>query len=266
MKPNVRVFKDAEEMSRAAAEIFIAVAAQAIAERGRFLVALNGGGTPKRLFQLLASAPDKMDWSRTHVFWGDERCVPPTDPENCYGMAKGILLDRVPIPADNVHRVLSELEAGEAVSDYLLTLKRFASPSLDWPRFDLVLLGMGNDGHTASLFPNSPVDAPAPVLAVTGNYEGRPARRITLTPPVFNSARDVMFLVTGASKANALLRVLNGEDLQRYPAARIRLPDGQITWMVDEAAAREMNREEANDAKFKASRAMHGKEVIKKQI
>jgi len=236
MKSNLRVFKDAEEMSRAAAENFIAAAAQAIAERDRFIVALNGGGTPRRLFQLLASAPDKMDWSRTHVFWGDERCVPPTDPESSYGMAKEILLDHVPIPLDNVHRVLSEPEPGEAVSDYIRVLKRFASPPLDWPRFDLILLGMGDDGHTASLFPHSPVEATAPVLAVTGDYQSRPARRVTLTPLVFNSAQNVMFLVTGASKAGTLKHVLNQESPEQYPAARIRPADGQVTWMVDEAA------------------------------
>jgi 6-phosphogluconolactonase len=246
MKRAVHIFKDPEALSRAAAEIFVTLAAQAIAERGRFLVALNGGGTPKPLFHLLAADfRDKIDWIKTHVFWGDERCVPPDDPESSYGLARTILLDRVPIPADNVHRILSDtstslstsLGPGEASTDYALTLKRFASPPLDWPRFDLVLLGMGDDGHTASLFPGSPVDATEPVIPVTAHYQDRPANRVTLTPLVFNSAWNVVFLVAGASKAEALSRVLNGEFLpERYPAQRIQPTDGTLTWMVDEAA------------------------------
>lgn len=245
MKPVVRIFKDAEELSRAAAENFVAIAAQAIAERGRFLAALNGGGTPKRLFQLLATDfHDSMDWTKTHVFWGDERCVPPDDPESSYGMARTILLDRVPIPLDNVHRVKSDastslstsLGPAEASTDYALTLKRFASPPLDWPRFDLVLLGMGDDGHTASLFPGSPVDVTKPVIPVTAHYQDRPANRVTLTPLVFNSAREVIFLVMGSSKAVTLTRVLNDSSPVQYPAQRIQPTDGKVTWMVDEAA------------------------------
>jgi 6-phosphogluconolactonase len=233
----LRVFHDLESLSRAAATHFIQIANESIAQRGRFLVALNGGGTPKRLFQLLAAAPDKMDWSRTHVFWGDERLVPPDDAESCYGLAKGLLLDFVPIPADHIHRVLTHLEPAEAASDYARTLQRFAPPPLAWPRFDLALLGMGDDGHTASFFPNSPTDVSEPVIPVVARYQDRPARRVTLTPPVFNSAREIMFLVAGASKAEALKRVLNGENPLQYPAARIQPTDGTILWLVDDAAA-----------------------------
>ena len=238
MKPEVRIFKDIDELSRAAADRFVTIAVRSVAERGRFLVALNGGGTPKRLFGWLASDfRDKMDWTKTHIFWGDERCVPPDDPESSYGMAKEILLDRVPIPLDNVHRVNSDLQPAEASKDYALTLKRFASPPLDWPRFDLVLLGMGEDGHTASLFPGSPVDVTEPVLAVTAHYQGRPANRVTLTPLVFNSAREVVFLVAGAGKAVTLTQVLNDISPGKYPARRIQPTDGNVTWLVDEAAA-----------------------------
>ena len=250
MNPTVRIFKDTEELSRAAAEIFVASAAQAIAERGRFLAALNGGGTPKRLFQLLAADfREKVDWTQTHVFWGDERLVPPDDPESSYGLARTILLDRVQIRADNVHRVRTEastalstsLGPGEAAMDYALTLKRFASPPLDWPRFDLVLLGLGEDGHTASLFPGSPVEMTEPVVAVTANYQGRPAQRITLTPLVFNAARQVIFLVTGANKALTLTQVFNDDySLEQCPAKRIQLTDGKVTWLVDEAAGKKI--------------------------
>lgn len=242
MNPQIRVSKNLETLSVAAAEIFAAAASQSIAERGRFLAALNGGGTPQRLFQLLASDfSARVDWTRVHVFWGDERMVPPDDPESSYGLARTLLLDRVAIPKDNVHRVHSELDAGAAVEDYSRVLKRFASPPLDWPRFDLVLLGMGEDGHTASLFPNSPVDASAPVLAATGRYQGRPAQRVTLTPIVFNAARQVVFMVSGAGKAEMLKRVFDDRySMEEIPAKRIQPTDGQVIWLADEAAGADL--------------------------
>ena len=237
MKPIVRTFKDSEALGRGSAAFFISSAKQAISAHGRFLVALNGGGTPRRLFELLASAAGKMDWPHTHVFWGDERYVPSNDPESNYRMAKEILLDRVPIPLDHIHRINTDLAPAEAVADYSLTLKRFAELPLDWPRFDLILLGMGDDGHTASLFPGSPVNITDPVIAVTANYQGRPASRITLTLPVINSAREILFLVSGASKAEALKHVLNGDSEVQFPAARIKPTNGVLTWFVDETAA-----------------------------
>src|SRR5258705_9603018 len=143
MKSDIRIFNDFEKLSRHAANIFIEQAARSIAERGRFLVALNGGNTPMRLFQLLATDYcDKVDWSKTHIFWGDERCVPPDDPGSSYGQAQEILLSHVPISDSNIHRVQTELGPVEAAKDYSLTLKSFASPPLDVPRFDLVYLGM----------------------------------------------------------------------------------------------------------------------------
>ncbi len=247
MKPTVRIFKDTDELNRAAAEIFIELAAQAIRERGQFLVAFSGGSTPTVLYRLLAR--ESVDWTRVHVFWGDERLVPPDDPQSNYGQAHKALLKHVPIPTENVHRVVSEMEPAAAAMDYALTLKRFASPPLDWPRFDLVLLGMGEDGHTASLFPGSSVDMTEPVIAVTAHYQGRPAERVTLTPLVFNSAREIMFLVAGAGKAVTLSHVLNDISPVQYPAQRIRPTDGKVTWMVDDAAGQKINREEAKAAK-----------------
>ncbi len=235
MKPTVRIFKDADELSRAAAEIFVALTTQAIRERGRFLVAFSGGSTPTALYRLLAREP--IDWTRVHVFWGDERLVPPDDPESSYGQAREVLLKHVPIPTENIHRVASELEPAAAATDYAHILKEFAAPQLDWPRFDLVLLGMGEDGHTASLFPGSPVDETEPVRAVTAQYQGRPAQRVTLTPLVFNAARQVVFLVTGTNKAVTLRGVLSDyNSLEQYPVQRIQPADGQVTWLVDEAA------------------------------
>ena len=240
MKPNIKIFKDSTELSLAAAEIFTASSSQAITQHGQFLVALSGGSTPNRLYQLLASAPyrDQIDWAKVHVFWGDERCVPKDDPGNSYFQARQALLDHVNIPADNVHRVLSDLEPASAALEYAQTLKNFSAPPLEWPRFDLVLLGMGDDGHTASLFPGSPVDATAPVIAVTANYQDRPANRVSLTPMVFNSARKVIFLVTSLSKAVTLTQVLSDiHKMDLLPAQRIQPIDGELIWLVDEAAA-----------------------------
>ena len=239
MKPTVRIFKDAVELSRAAADLFVTLAVQSIRERGRFLAALSGGSTPMALYRLLVR--ELIDWTRVHVFWGDERLVPPEDPENSYGQAWEALLKHIPIPTENIHRVASELDLGAAATDYARVLREFAAPPLDWPRFDLVLLGIGEDGHTASLFPGSPVEATEPVIAVTAQYQGRPAWRVTLTPPVFNSARQVIFLVTGANKAVTLKGVFSDyNSSEQVPAKRIRPADGQVTWLVDEAAGKEI--------------------------
>jgi 6-phosphogluconolactonase len=245
MKADVRIFKDNEAMSEAATNIFIQAAKHAFEARGRFLVALSGGGTPSGLYRLLANDPyrSEMDWEKTFVFWGDERCVPPDDAGSNYHQAYEILLKHVPLPGENILRVKGELEPGQASNAYAQMLKDFADPGLDWPCFDLVLLGMGEDGHTASLFPGSPVEATSPTLAVTGHYQGRPAKRITLTPLVFNSARKVLFLVTGEGKAVTLSRVLNDvSNQEQYPAQRIQPTDGQVIWLVDEAAAGDLNK------------------------
>jgi 6-phosphogluconolactonase len=243
MKPDVRIFEDLELLSRAAAELFAQCSAQAILERGRFQVALSGGSTPLKSYELLAQSPfhEQVDWPNVHVFWGDERCVPPEDLENSYRQAHDVLLGHVPIPAENVHRLQSDLEPLAAAINYALVLKQFASPPLAWPRFDLVLLGMGSDGHTASLFPGSEVSPSSPTLAVTAHYQDRPADRVTLTPPVFNSARRVVFLVSGQSKSEMLAHVLYGEYRpEQIPAQRIRPTDGELIWMVDQDAAEKL--------------------------
>ena len=243
MKADIQIFKNSETLSLAAVEIFVSMAARAIDERGRFLVALSGGGTPDGLYRLLAKEPyrGQVGWANTFVFWGDERCVPPDDEGSNYRQAMEALLSHVPVPEKNIQRIQGELEPAEASRSYTRALKDSASPPLDWPRFDLVLLGMGDDGHTASLFPGSGVESVSPALAVTADYQGRPANRVTLTSAVFNSARQILFLVTGENKAAVLNQVLNGEYMpEQYPAQRIRLTDGQVTWLVDEAAGSEL--------------------------
>jgi 6-phosphogluconolactonase len=245
MKPEIHIFNDLEDLSRAAANLFIEQAEQSIAERDLFFVALNGGGTPTRLFELLATDEhEKANWSKVHVFWGDERCVPPEDAGSSYGQARDILLTHVLIPDVNIHRVKGELGPAEASKDYSLTLRGFASPPLEWPRFDLVFLGMGEDGHTASLFPGSPVDVLEPTMPVTAHYQDRPANRVTLTPIVFNSARMIAFMATGEKKANTLAEVLSDSyNPERYPAQRIDPKDGRLIWLVDEAAASKLAKE-----------------------
>jgi len=245
MKLEIRIFKDLEELSKDAAVLFIEQAAQSTNERGRFLVALNGGSTPNRFFQLLATdSCDKIDWSKIHIFWGDERCVPLDDPGSCYGQARDLLLSHIPIPDANIHRIKGELGPAEASREYSLTLRGFASPPLDFPRFDLVFLGMGEDGHTASLFPGSPVDVTEPTMPVTARYQDRPAHRVTLTPIVFNSARMVAFMATGEKKAVTLAEVLSDRyNPALYPSQRIDPKDGELIWLVDEDATSKLPRE-----------------------
>ncbi|MBL8099924.1 MAG: 6-phosphogluconolactonase [Anaerolineales bacterium] len=218
---------------------FIQIANEAIESRGRFLVSLAGGSTPMKLYEKFADV--KLDWTRVHFFWGDERCVPMDDDGNSFGQTKKILFDK--IGATNIHRVNTDLDIDSATEDYLHTLSLFASPPLNFPRFDLVILGLGEDGHTASLFPNSIVDVNESVIAVTAHYQDRPANRVTLTQKVFNEAKEIWFLVTGKNKAEILNTVINGEKkLELYPAQRIQPTNGNLVWWVDEEAGNLINK------------------------
>lgn len=246
VNPDLQIFADKDALAAAAAEAFSAAAVEAAASRGRFLVALSGGSTPQALFTLLAHSPyqERINWPATHVFWGDERLVPAHDPGSNYYHAQRLLLEKVPIPPSQVHRVHGELSALDAVEEYERQLAAVTAGDRAWPRFDLALMGMGADGHTASLFPGSsaPTEKTRPVLSVTADYAGRPAQRVTLTPPVFNDARQVLFLVSGADKAPALAAVLNGPlDIQTWPAQSIQPVSRNLTWFVDQAAAKLVN-------------------------
>jgi 6-phosphogluconolactonase len=244
MKPELRIFKDMEKLSHHAAKIFVEQAARTINERNRFLVALNGGGTPTRLFQLLATEyREKIDWSKTHIFWGDERCVPPDDAGSSYGQARDALLSHVPIPDSNIQRVDTSLLPAQAAKEYALRLSQFSNSPLSFPRFDLVYLGMGEDGHTASLFPGSPVQVTETVIPVTAQYQDRPANRVTMTQLVFNQAHMVVFMATGEKKAITLAQVLSDRyNPAQYPAQRIDPKNGELIWLVDEAAAGKLSR------------------------
>jgi 6-phosphogluconolactonase len=249
MKPEIRIFKDIEGLSHAAAGLFTEQAAESITARGRFLAALNGGNTPLRLFQLLATVfHDQVDWSKVHLFWGDERCVAPDNAGSSYGLAHDVMLSHVPIPDSNIHRIKGELGPVEASQEYALVLKEYSSPPLAWPRFDLVYLGLGEDGHTASLFPGSAVDPDAAVIRATAQYQNRPAERVTLTPVVLNSARMIVFLATGKKKSPAFAEVHSDRyNPTLYPAQRIKPKDGQLIWLVDEEAAGELPGQKSRD-------------------
>jgi 6-phosphogluconolactonase len=241
--PEIVIFPDPPALAREAAQRFTDLAQEAVASRGRFSVALSGGSTPGALYRLLAEDPyrGQVPWRQVHLFWGDERCVPPDDPGSNFRLASEALIDRVPIPADNVHRVPGELEPEAAARAYERDLTDyFCGPRT---RFDLVLLGVGGDGHTASLFPGSAAlqETGRLALAAEAHYEGRPASRVTLSLPAINSARHGWFLVTGSAKAGIVQAVLEGEATD-LPAWQIRPTAGALTWLLDAAAASHLRR------------------------
>ncbi len=230
----------------AAAEAFVRAAAVAIRTSGSFKLALSGGSTPRDLYALLASDRHaaRVDWPRAHVFWGDERCVAPFDPESNQRMARAALLDHVPLSASHVHAIRGDGDPSAEAARYEQALREaFATPtgpprSTPGARFDLVLLGLGDDGHTASLFPGSSAvrEAQRWVMAARGGPHA--ASRITLTPPVINAAAEVIFLVSGPAKAAILKRVLCGpREPERLPAQAIQPRAGELRWLVDAAAA-----------------------------
>lgn len=235
----VQVFDDAEAVARAATETFARLASEAVEERGTFSVALSGGTTPRRVYELLASDAyrERVPWSKVHVFFGDERAVPPDHAESNYRMASEALLSHVPVPSENVHRIEGLGDAAANASDYESVMRGFFGEA-EWPRFDLVFLGMGDDGHTASLFPNTAALEESRAWVAPNWVEKLQAWRVTLTAPAINAARRIVFLVTGASKAERLREVLDGpHDPARLPSQMIRPRDGALSWYVDRAAA-----------------------------
>lgn len=248
MSPPVRIHPDLKSLSRAAAEHLVALATEAVSERDRFSVALSGGATPRETYALLASPAFALlvPWTQVHIFWGDERCVPPDHPDSNYRMAWETLLRHVPIPADHIHRMRGEMDPREAARDYekrLRALFALSPEEPDLPRFDLVLLGMGRDGHTASLFPNSQALRESKRWVVAQEVEPQAAWRLTLTPIAINAARLVTFLVSGRDKSEMLQRVLEGASRpEELPAQSIRPADSKLAWMVDRAAASALER------------------------
>lgn len=238
-KPQILIYKNADELAQAAAERFVQSARDAIAARGLFSVALSGGNTPKRVYSLLARDDFKarIEWSKVHLFFGDERCVPPDHSESTYRMVLETLVSHVPIPSENVHRIRGEDEPKQSARLYEAELKVFFAGA-SWHRFDLVLLGMGEDGHTASLFPGTAALDEQIAWVVANWVEKLRTYRITLTLPAINAAANVVFLVIGSDKAERLAEVINGPfDPKRIPAQLIEPTDGKLVWLVDAAAA-----------------------------
>jgi 6-phosphogluconolactonase len=234
------VCKDIPELSAQAAAEFVRLANERSATAGRFAVALSGGSTPRALYSLLAGAEfqSQVPWHRVHFFWGDERCVPPDHPDSNYRMAFETLLSKAPVPEENIHRIEAELVPEIAAAGYEQTIRDFFRLSgSDWPRFDLIFLGLGDDGHTASLFPGSEALHENKRLVVAAYVEKLKTYRITLTLPVLNRAANIFFLVAGASKAAILRDVLQRESSKNLPAQQIDPPNGRLIWFVDQAAA-----------------------------
>jgi 6-phosphogluconolactonase len=207
-------------------------------------VALAGGATPREAYRGIAademSGARRLPWACIHLFFGDERCVPPDHPESNFRMAREALLSQVPVPPENIHRMRGELEAAAAADDYQATLQSFFQPPPgEFPRFDLILLGLGADGHTASLFPGSPALLETRRLVCANPVPQLDTWRLTLTLPVLNAAAEVVFVVSGAEKAETLRRVLRGAP-HAYPAQAVSPARGRLLWMADEAAAREL--------------------------
>lgn len=250
---DIEVFPTGSNLFHAAADEFIKVARAAIGAQGRFAVALAGGSTPKALYDLLATNYAEFAWNRVFLFFGDERHVPPTDAESNYRMVNETLLSKIQIPAENVFRVLAEnSDASAAASDYENKIRKFFQVKQgEFPRFDLILLGMGPDGHTASLFPDSAGLKDQEHLVIANWVEKFKAHRISFTFPVLNRAAEVLFLVSGADKAPVLAQVLQGgaaaglpapPSLPSLPSQKVQPSDGKLVWMVDEAAAAKLKR------------------------
>jgi 6-phosphogluconolactonase len=238
-----RVFADAEAVSHAAAVEFVRCASEAQAARGRFTVALSGGSTPQRLFQLLAAPPfrGQVDWKRIHFFWGDERCVPPDHKDSNYRMAMEALLGPVGVPTNNVHRIQAERgDRAAAARDYQQEIARVfgVDPTGTPPSFDLILLGMGPDGHTASLFPDTGALTEEKAWVVVNYVLKFATDRITMTLPILNRGRQVLFLVAGTDKAQRLAEVLEGPpNPQWLPSQSINSTCGPVLWFTDRLAA-----------------------------
>lgn len=236
--PALTILPDAVQLAQAAVNEFRAAAQAGIAQHGRFTVALSGGNTPRTVYSLLSQeCRESLDWRKIFIFFGDERHVPPDDPQSNYRMARESLLSRVPLPEQNVFRVGAELPAEQAADDYEEKLRSFfqLAPGT-FPRFDLIFLGLGEDGHTASLFPGSVALSETSRLAVANWVKKFKAFRITVTFPVLNAAAQVIFLVSGADKAGIVREIFTNPNAA-YPSQSVRPRNGRLRWLLDRPAA-----------------------------
>lgn len=241
--PKIQIFADVVAMSRAAAETIVKHITESLQTDDVYSIALSGGSTPAPLYALLANdakLQEQVPWDRVHFFWGDERHVPPSHPDSNYRMAYNALLSKVPVPSTNIYRIQAEdSDAEKTAADYEQELRRFFNINAGQiPRFNCVLLGMGPDGHTASLFPGTSALEETGRLAVANWIEKFQSYRITLTGPLFNNADRILFLVAGMEKAETLKAVLEGDaKTTRFPVQLIQPTHGEVTWFLDRSAA-----------------------------
>ncbi|HEX7733344.1 MAG TPA: 6-phosphogluconolactonase [Ktedonobacteraceae bacterium] len=240
----IAIYPDIDTISREAANYTMRVAREAIATRGKFTFALSGGTTPGKMYALLVNEPyrSQIDWSAVHFFWSDERCVPPDDPQSNYRLAQESLLSRLNLRPDQIHRMPAERpDRDKAAADYEAEIRKLLGG--DVPAFDLIQLGMGPEAHTASLFPHQPSLREEKRLIIAVNVPKPPPDRLTFTPPLLEAARHILFLATGADKAEALHEVLEGADNpEEYPTQGIaRQARGEVVWMLDTAIAQQIH-------------------------
>ncbi|MBK9983653.1 MAG: 6-phosphogluconolactonase [Saprospiraceae bacterium] len=239
---NLSIFQTVDELNHAAAEFIIVSASASLAAHGKFVIALSGGQTPQKIYSLLAEPAfrKKLDWTKIFIFWGDERCVPLNDVRNNAHQALSVLLDKVPIPPGNIHRIKVNLSPKEAAMHYQRELQHFFGKNPK--RFDLILLGLGDNGHTASLFPGTSILDNKNSGVESLYVEEDKMHRVSMTAPLINQAHKILFLVTGPQKAGVLNTVLNGPfQPALYPAQLINPVDGELFWMVDQSAASQLD-------------------------
>ncbi len=235
----IRIFPDLSILSAEAAKFFVRLAAASVRKEKRFSVALAGGSTPRTLYHLLASAEyrEQIPWRETHLFWGDERCVPPSHSDSNYRMVQETLLTKVPIPFENIHRMQGEVDPENGARIYEQELREFFSGE-SIPIFDLVILGLGKDGHTASLFPGSLSLEEEERLVVPAAPTEVKHHRLTFTLPVINQAGTILFLAAGKEKAEVVSQIFQEtKDFDRIPARRVKALNGELYWFVDDKAA-----------------------------
>ncbi len=235
---HIRIFADLEALSQAAADYFTSLSRDALSLKDRFAVALSGGYTPRRFFSLLATSPykERISWASIHIFWADERCVPREHPESNYKLAHEALLSKVSIPKKNIHRIKGEKNPEQAAQEYEDSLRLFFGTQ-PFPVFDLIILGVGTDGHTASLFPGTVAVHERTRIALPMHAEAPKRDRVTMTLPVLNNALQVLFLASGREKAVVLHEILEDGNPKYYPAGMVQPVHGQLTWLIDRAAA-----------------------------
>ena len=239
----ISIYPDTNILSREAAQFIVRLANEAIVTHGRFTIALSGGSTPKVLYSLLGDEPyrSQIDWAHVDIFWSDERCVPPDSEDSNYYLAQQVLLSKISIPDNQVHRMPADRPDRDAASQAYTEEMYRTFGTIHIPKFDLIQLGMGPEGHTASLFPHQSSLHEQQRLVIPVTVPKPPPPRLTFTPPILNAARHILFLVTGSDKADAVHAVLEGDyQPDEYPAQLVRPTNGEITWMLDTYAAEKL--------------------------